>query len=68
MNDKKITVITPTYNRAYILNQAYESLVNQINKSFLWMIINNGSTDNTYKVVQEWKNENKIEIIYYNNE
>lgn len=65
MKNKKITVITPTYNRAYILHQAYESLVNQTNKSFLWMIIDDGSTDNTYKIVQEWKKENKIEIIYY---
>ena len=42
-----LTVFTPTYNRAYILNQCYESLVRQSCKDFIWLIIDDGSTDNT---------------------
>ena len=58
-----LTVFTPTYNRAYILNQCYESLVRQSCKDFIWLIIDDGSTDNTKELVEEWmKNDNKFEI------
>ena len=49
-----LTVFTPTYNRAYILNQCYESLVRQSCKDFIWLIIDDGSTDNTKELVEEW--------------
>lgn len=62
--DKKITVVTPTYNRAYILGEAYKSLKDQTNKSFIWMIIDDGSTDNTKELIEMWKNEDIVEIIY----
>ncbi|HIT71552.1 MAG TPA: glycosyltransferase family 2 protein [Candidatus Scatovivens faecipullorum] len=61
---KKITIFTPTYNRAYILGQAYESLKRQTNKNFIWLIIDDGSTDATEKLVNNWKNEKIIEIDY----
>ena len=44
---KILTVFTPTYNRAYCLHQCYESLKRQTNKDFIWLIIDDGSTDNT---------------------
>ena len=59
-----ITVFTPSYNRAYCLNVLYESLLNQSNKNFIWMIIDDGSTDNTQELVESWKNENIINITY----
>jgi len=62
---KLITVFTPTYNRAYCLHKCYESLVNQANQNFLWLIIDDGSTDNTKEVVDGWILENKIDIIYH---
>ncbi|EIM05715.1 glycosyl transferase family protein [Planococcus antarcticus DSM 14505] len=65
MKDKKITVFTPTYNRAYILSQGYESLKKQTNKSFLWLIVDDGSTDNTEELVHSWRSEEIIEILYY---
>lgn len=66
MQDKHlITVVTPTYNRAYILHKAYESLKKQTCKSFCWMIIDDGSTDNTEELVNKWIIERKIEIVYY---
>ena len=59
-----ITVFTPTYNRAYILPQLYKSLVEQTDKSFEWLIVDDGSVDNTSELVAEWKKENKIIIRY----
>lgn len=59
-----ITVITPTYNRSYTLDILYNSLVNQKNKNFLWFLVDDGSTDDTKSKVNEWINQNKINIIY----
>lgn len=61
---KTITVFTPTFNRAYCLHQVYNSLLRQTNKNFLWLIIDDGSSDNTKELVEEWKKNNKIEIEY----
>lgn len=62
---KKITVFTPTYNRAYILGQLYQSLIRQSNKDFCWLIVDDGSTDKTRELVTRWINEKEIEIKYY---
>ncbi len=64
----KITVFTPTYNRAYKLPKLYESLLIQTEKDFEWLIIDDGSTDETEELVKEWLNENKIIIRYYKQE
>src|SRR5699024_7599204 len=60
-----LTIFTPTYNRAYILPKLYNSLVEQSNKDFVWLIVDDGSTDNTKKLVFTWIRENKISIKYY---
>lgn len=62
---KRITVFTPTYNRAYILNQLYESLKSQTNDLFVWLIVDDGSTDNTENMVRGWITEGIIKIRYY---
>jgi len=49
-----LTVFTPTYNRAYILSQCYESLRRQTSRDFVWLIIDDGSTDNTKELVESW--------------
>lgn len=60
-----ITVFTPTYNRAYILDKCYQSLRNQTCKRFMWLIIDDGSTDGTAQLVQEWMDrDNGFEIRY----
>jgi len=62
---KKITIITPTYNRAKTLPKVFESLLNQSFKDFLWIILDDGSTDNTHEVVQNFQLLNPFfEIIY----
>lgn len=60
----RITVYTATYNRAYTIHKCYNSLCNQTCKEFEWLIIDDGSTDNTEKLVKQWINENKISIRY----
>lgn len=62
---KTLTVFTPTYNRAYCLKQCYDSLVNQTSTDFIWLIIDDGSTDKTRPLVASWKKENKINITYH---
>lgn len=61
---KSLTVFTPTYNRAYCLGQLYDSLVRQTNKDFVWLIVDDGSSDTTKEVVASWQKEDKIEIQY----
>jgi len=58
------TVFTPTYNRAYTLHKLYESLIRQTDKSFEWIVLNDGSNDNTDELVEKWIKENKIIIRY----
>ena len=65
MKNKLVTILTPTYNREKYLNVLYKSLKKQTNKQFKWLIIDDGSTDNTEEYVNKIINENKIEIIYY---
>lgn len=66
MSELLLTVFTPTYNRASLLGRCYESMQRQTNKDFIWMIIDDGSTDNTKEVVADWiKNEKEFKIQYY---
>ena len=57
-----ITIFTPTYNRAYTLEKLYNSLCNQTNKNFEWIIVDDGSTDNTKELIQNFINEKKLEL------
>lgn len=61
---KQLTVFTPTYNRAYCLHHCYESLKKQTCKSFIWLIIDDGSTDETEQIVKQWVKENEVDIEY----
>ena len=49
-----ITVFTPTYNRAHLLPRLYESLKQQTSKNFVWMVVDDGSVDDTKIVVNNW--------------
>ena len=59
-----LTVFTPTYNRAKHLHLCYQSLVSQEFKDFEWLIIDDGSTDNTKEVVEKFQLDNRIKIRY----
>lgn len=63
-----ITVFTPTYNRKEELKRLYKSLVDQEYKDFEWVIVDDGSTDNTENVVKEFIKENLIKINYFKQE
>ena len=65
----KITVFTPTYNRAYILKSLFESLKRQNFTDFEWLIIDDGSTDDTEEMISKWIKEQKgFSIRYYRQE
>lgn len=64
-NMELITVFTPAYNRAHTLSRTYESLLKQSCKSFKWLIVDDGSSDNTRELVSEWQGrENGFDIQY----
>ena len=64
-NKIKLTVFTHAYNRAHTLRRCYESMCKQSNKNFKWLIIDDGSKDNTKELVEEWmQKDNGFEIIY----
>lgn len=60
-----LTVFTPVYNRAHTLPRTYESLCIQECKDFMWLIIDDGSTDGVESLIREWqKKDNGFEIQY----
>lgn len=60
----RLTIFTPTYNRAHTIERTYHSLCRQSCKEFDWLIIDDGSTDNTASIVKAWVAENNIPIRY----
>lgn len=66
---KTLTVFTLTYNRAYCLHQCYESLKRQTSDDFEWLVVDDGSTDNTAELVAKWQEEcNQFKIKYLHKE
>lgn len=64
-----LTIFTPAYNRAHTLIRTFESLKDQDCKDFIWLIIDDGSTDNTSALVNQWQRENcGFEIRYIHKE
>lgn len=60
----KVTVFTPTYNRAYTLRRLYESLCCQDFRDFEWLVIDDGSTDDTEPLMRNILEERKILVRY----
>ena len=67
---KTLTVFTPAFNRAHTLVRTYASLCRQTCMDFEWLIIDDGSTDNTSELVKGWMAEGKVSIrdIYQENQ
>lgn len=64
MTTHSLTVFTPTYNRAHLIGRVYESLCQQTCQDFEWLVIDDGSTDNTRKVIAQYIAEQRIAIRY----
>lgn len=65
--NKTVAVITPTYNRAHLLSELYDSLLNQSCFDFVWYIVDDGSTDNTEELCRGFKTD-KFRIEYLRKE
>ena len=60
-----VSLFTPTYNRSYTLDRLYESLVNQTDKNFEWIVVDDGSTDDTQEKVMAWEKDGLIKVRYF---
>lgn len=58
------TFLTPTYNREQTLSRLFLSLQNQTFRDFDWLIIDDGSTDNTRSLIEEFKSKAEFPITY----
>ena len=63
-----VTVLTPTYNRAHTLPRLFRSLQNQSVQNFLWMVIDDGSTDGTEQLISSMMSQSNFSILYYQKE
>ena len=63
-----ITIFTPAYNRKKELSVLYNSLLLQDYNNFEWVIVDDGSVDDTENLILDLKNENKINIVYFKQE
>ena len=62
----RFTVFTPTYNRAHTLPRLYQSIRRQTLRDFEWLVVDDGSTDDTPKLIQRWQTEgNDFPIRYF---
>lgn len=61
----KLTVFTPTYNRASTLPALYHSLCRQRSGDFQWLIVDDGSNDDTGALIQSWISEGRLAIQYH---
>jgi glycosyltransferase involved in cell wall biosynthesis len=62
-----ITVVTPTYNRASLLPRLYESLQAQTFANFEWLIVDDGSTDQTRELIEGWEAPFPVRYVYQAN-
>lgn len=63
MSHPYLSIVTPTYNRGHLLTECYQSLCRQTDKDFQWIIVDDGSKDNTQDVVKTF-NTKDFEIIF----
>ena len=64
----KFTVFTASYNRAHTLHRVYESLCAQTFRDFEWLIVDDGSKDDTEAVLREWTSQAPFPIRYVRQE
>ncbi|MCK0536101.1 glycosyltransferase family 2 protein [Alcanivorax quisquiliarum] len=61
----KFSIVTPTYNRAHLINRVYRSLCDQGFRDFEWLVIDDGSSDNTEEKVTAFSEDADFPIKYY---
>lgn len=59
----KLSIITPTFNRGKLLERLYLSLESQTNKNFDWIVVDDGSTDDTESIISKFK-PGDFDILY----
>lgn len=62
-----LSIVTPTYNRAHLLGNCFASLMCQTDKDFEWVIVDDGSSDDTKQVVQKFAGDFPITYVYKEN-
>ena len=65
MTKPAISILTPTYNRAHVLHRAYDSLKRQKGSDFEWVVVDDGSTDDTPMLLARWQAEADFPITLY---
>ena len=61
----RFTVLTASYNRAHTLERVYRSLCAQTTRNFEWIVVDDGSTDDTRALIQAWQVEANFPIVYH---
>jgi len=65
MAQSSVSVLTPTYNRAHVLHRVYDSLNRQKNRNFEWVVVDDGSTDDTPALLARWQLEANFPITWF---
>lgn len=65
MKRPAISILTPTYNRAHVLHRVYDSLNRQKTRDFEWVVVDDGSTDDTAALLERWQEEADFAISWY---
>lgn len=61
----KLTIFTPSYNRGHLITRLYDSLLKQTSFDFEWVVVDDGSTDNTEQLFSVWlNNDNPFDVVY----
>lgn len=62
--ENTLTIFTPTYNRSNEIKKLYDSLEKQIDKDFVWLVVDDGSNDGTDELLEKWQKEASFKIEY----
>ena len=59
-----LTILTPAYNRSHTLPRLYQSLIKQTDSNFEWIVVDDGSVDDTRPLLFKYIEEKKIKLSY----